>query len=254
MKKKNKKEKSKGVKLLGDDGRVSEVEIVQKGCENDADCGLEEPFEVENSVDEMEAGEIVDVNVLKNVKRKKGSVKKSKFEEFLEMDQKKDFVSAEEDTELERKLAKKLKVKNGRLRGDDDEMNMLFGGDDDDMNMLFEGLPLEHEEIPGAEEDPQKTLENRTRRKRKKKGTEQQDAQMAPDAMVGQSEPSSSEAAIGTEKVPSKASAVVRNVKYVAPHLRSQGRNDSNDHPQIRRRVRGMESGIFAHSLKLNIV
>lgn len=242
MKKKNKKEKLKGVKLLGDDGRVKEgVEIVKKDCEDDADCGFEESFEVEDSVDEMKEAEIVDVNVPKNVKRIKGSVKKSKFEEFLEMDQKKDFVSAEEDMELEKKLAKKLKVKNGRLRGDDDEMNMLFGGDDDDMNMLFEGLPSAHEEIPGAEEDTEKTLEKRsTRRKRKKKGTEQQDAQMAPDAIVGQSEPSSSEAAIGPEKVPSKAPAVARNVKYVAPHLRSQGRNDSDDHPQIRRRLRGM--------------
>ncbi|KAK1370492.1 nucleolar MIF4G domain-containing protein 1 [Heracleum sosnowskyi] len=239
VKNKNKKEKLKVVKVLGDDGRVSEeVEIVQKGCENDVDCGLEEPFEVEDFVDEMQAPEIVNVNVLKNVKRKKGSVKKSRFEEFLEMDQKKGFMSAEEDLELEKKLAKKLKVKNGRLRGDDDEMNMLFGGDDDGMNMLFEGFPSAQEEIPGAEEDPQKTLENRsTRRKRKKKGTEQQDAQMAPDALVGQSEPSLSEAAVGP---PSKAPAAVRTVKYVAPHLRSQGKNDSNDHPQVRRRVRGL--------------
>lgn len=241
MKKKNKKEKLKGVKL-GGDGHVSgEVEIVQKDSENDVDCGLEEPFDVEDSVNEVEAEEIVDVSVRKNVKRKKGLDKKSKFEEFLEMDQKKDFVSAEEDMELEKKLAKKLKVKNGRLRGDDDEMNMLFGGDDDAMNMLFEGLPSAHEEIPGAEEDPQKTLENRsTRRKRKKKGTEQQDAKLAPDDMVGQSEHSLSQAAVGPEEVPSKAPAVVRNVKYVAPHMRSQGRNDANDYPQIRRRLRGM--------------
>ncbi|KAL8109590.1 uncharacterized protein LOC141671887 [Apium graveolens] len=239
VKKKNKKEKLKGVKL-GDDGRG--LGEVSKDCENDVDCGLEEPFEVEESVDEMEAEEIVNVNVSKNVKRKKGSVKKSKFEEFLEMDRKRDFVSAEEDMELEKKLAKKLKVKNGRLRGDDDEMNMLFEGDDDDMNMLFEGLPSAHEEITGAEEDTQKTLENcSTRRKRKKKGTKQHDAQMAPDAMVGHSEPSFSEDAVEPEKVPSKApAAAVKHVKYVAPHLRSQGRNDSNDHPQIRRRVRGL--------------
>lgn len=242
VKKKNKNHKLKAVKVLGDDGRVSgEVEIVQKDYENEIDYGLEEPFEVEDSVDEMEAVEIVDVNVSKNVKRKKGSVKKSKFEEFLDLDLKKDFVSAEEDMELEKKLAKKLKVKNGRLRGDDDEMNMLFEGDDDAMNMLFEGLPSAHEDFPDAEEDPQKTLENcSTRRKRKKKGKEQQDAQMAPDAMLGQSEPSSSQAAVGTEKVPSKAPTVVRNVKYVAPHLRSQGRNDSNDHPQIIRHVKGL--------------
>ncbi|KAK1369304.1 hypothetical protein POM88_035396 [Heracleum sosnowskyi] len=94
--------------------------------------------------------------------------------------------------------------------------------------MLFEGLPPAREEIPGAEEDPQNTLEKCST-----------DAQMAPDALVGQSEPSSSEAAVGP---PSKAPAAVRNVKYVAPHLRSQGINDSNDHPQVRRRVRGSRS------------
>ncbi|KAL1833356.1 hypothetical protein DCAR_0103447 [Daucus carota subsp. sativus] len=164
------------------------------------------------SLDKMELDSLVGLKSMSKVRK----AKKTKFEEYLQMDVKKDFVSAEEDMEVEKKLSKKLKVKNGKLRGDDD-----------DMNMLFEGLPSTlfssaHEEIPDAEEDPQKTLEDcSTRGKRKKKGTKQ-DSQMAPDTMVAQSE------------------AVVRNVKYVAPHLRSQGRIDSNDHPQIRRRVRGL--------------
>ncbi|KAK1369266.1 hypothetical protein POM88_035358 [Heracleum sosnowskyi] len=107
--------------------------------------------------------------------------------------------------------------------------------------MLFEGLPPAREEIPGAEEDPQNTLEKFST-----------DAQMAPDALVGQSEPSSSEAAVGP---PSKAPAAVRNVKYVAPHLRSQGINDSNDHPQVRRRVRDLQAALkFAEEHGFDLV
>lgn len=37
-------------------------------------------------------------------------------------------VSAEEDLKLERKLAKKLKVKKGKLQGIDDGMNIIFDG------------------------------------------------------------------------------------------------------------------------------
>ncbi|KAI6697028.1 hypothetical protein NL676_017147 [Syzygium grande] len=62
--------------------------------------------------------------VKNNVKRKL----KTKFEEYLEHDMRKAAISAEEDLKLERKLAKKLKVNDGNLRGSDDGMNMLFKG------------------------------------------------------------------------------------------------------------------------------
>ncbi|KAF5751439.1 MIF4G domain and MA3 domain-containing protein isoform 6 [Tripterygium wilfordii] len=51
---------------------------------------------------------------------------KTKFEEFLEMDMKTTSISAEEDLKLERKLAKKLKVKDGKLREADDDIDMLI--------------------------------------------------------------------------------------------------------------------------------
>ncbi|KAA8516886.1 hypothetical protein F0562_017296 [Nyssa sinensis] len=70
------------------------------------------------------------------------------------MDMQEGVVSAEEDLKLERKLAKKLKVKDGKL-----------GGADDGITMLFEGIPsvldsFENKEILGAEEAPKKRLEN----------------------------------------------------------------------------------------------
>ncbi|XP_042377339.1 nucleolar MIF4G domain-containing protein 1-like [Zingiber officinale] len=53
---------------------------------------------------------------------------KSKFQEFLELDMGTNVLAGEEDLGLEKKLAKKLKVKEGKLRGPDDGINFLLGG------------------------------------------------------------------------------------------------------------------------------
>lgn len=171
-----------------------------------------------------------------------GKSKKTKFEEYLEMDMQKGAVPSEEDLALESKLAKKLKVKEGKL-----------GGDDDDINMLFEGIPsildsLENEEIPNAEEAPRKSLDNSSiLRKRKKKASKQgADAQMAVDSTTVLSHSvKSSDAGMGLDKVPMKTSVVEGNAKYVAPRLRLCVRNVSEEHSQIRRHVRGMEISIY---------
>ncbi|KAJ4808494.1 hypothetical protein LUZ62_021060 [Rhynchospora pubera] len=62
----------------------------------------------------------------------------SKFHEFLEMDMGRGATTAEEDLELERRLAKKLKVKKGKLTGPDDGINTLFEG-------LFSEIDPDHE-------------------------------------------------------------------------------------------------------------
>nr|POF18964.1 hypothetical protein CFP56_26401 [Quercus suber] len=66
---------------------------------------------------------------LKVVKRKtgsKGNLKNTKFEEYLEMGMHNSTVlSTEEDLEMELKLAKKLNVKAGKLRGEDDRIKFL---------------------------------------------------------------------------------------------------------------------------------
>ncbi|XP_050212543.1 uncharacterized protein LOC126664278 [Mercurialis annua] len=67
----------------------------------------------------------------KMVKERKGVKRaraKTKFEEFLEMDMKNSDPYAEEDLEMERRLAKKLKGKDGKLEGMDEDMNSLLDG------------------------------------------------------------------------------------------------------------------------------
>ncbi|CAN8255962.1 unnamed protein product [Cochlearia groenlandica] len=54
--------------------------------------------------------------------------KKTKFQELLEMEAQIRKKAEEKDVALERRLAKKLKVKEGKLRGLDDGMNDLFEG------------------------------------------------------------------------------------------------------------------------------
>ncbi|KAL6342936.1 hypothetical protein AAG906_016956 [Vitis piasezkii] len=65
--------------------------------------------------------------VVKMVKRKRGLERNSKtgFKHFLEMDMKKN-ITAKDDLKWERKLAKKLRVKEGKLWGVDDGINSLF--------------------------------------------------------------------------------------------------------------------------------
>jgi len=58
---------------------------------------------------------------------KKGNQKKTKFKEYLEMETKGSALW-EEDLEMERRLAKKLGVKDEKLRDDDDGLNLFFKG------------------------------------------------------------------------------------------------------------------------------
>ncbi|KAL5770276.1 hypothetical protein ACOSP7_014430 [Xanthoceras sorbifolium] len=214
-----------------------------------------------------------EVNIKKNLNKR---AQKTKFEEFLEMDMPKADKSAEEDLKLERKLAKKLKVKNGKLRGDDDGLNILFEGIPSVLDLLVEG-----EEIPVAKELPVK------KKGKKQKSLEQElEGEIEGDLEVG---PPDSEEINGAElalkEVPSNApshkrqrkrklsqqgqednvigkkvvgvsnllethdaeveivetpAAVESRVKYVAPHLRFRAGNESEEHTQIRRRVRGL--------------
>lgn len=57
---------------------------------------------------------------------KKGK-SKTKFQEFLELEMGNGVLTGEEDLELEKRLSKKLKVKEGNLSGPDDGINFLIG-------------------------------------------------------------------------------------------------------------------------------
>lgn len=90
--------------------------------------------------------------------------KKTKFEKYLELDKQDDVASAKEDIALERKLAKKLKVKKGKLGGNDDDINMLFDG----ISSVFDSLESEESTNTDIEEEAyEATIKKESRKKRK---------------------------------------------------------------------------------------
>ncbi|XP_038882894.1 nucleolar MIF4G domain-containing protein 1 [Benincasa hispida] len=198
---------------------------------------------------------------------------KTKFEEFLDMEtgMRNPGLSAEEDLELERKLAKKLKVKAGKLRGEDDGINVLFEGipsivdfpgeeelqfseefaveatknkplgkkgkkrksSDQTVDRESELTVVDFEASEAVVEEEKISKKNK-KRKKKKMSEKLQD--VVTDETAGdESMPVESHCAeAAVDKVPVKAQ------KYVAPYLRLQKRNEPEDHTQLRRRVRGL--------------
>ncbi|EXB51911.1 WD-40 repeat-containing protein MSI1 [Morus notabilis] len=209
------------------------------------------------------------------LKRKKKRTVKTNFEKFLEMDEKNVAMSAQADLELERKLEKKLKVKSGRLRGDDDGINLLFKGVPSILDSKWEDeLPVkksemrstskkrkteksldqeleveipsdsmvevsEAAEMNGAEEALEEVLEPMSSKKKKKKrnlSENGKESKAASDTVIDVSKPiGASGDDVSFKEVPSKAPE-----KYVAPHLRSRAGNELEEYSQIRRRVRGL--------------
>ncbi|XP_041024108.1 nucleolar MIF4G domain-containing protein 1 isoform X2 [Juglans microcarpa x Juglans regia] len=218
--------------------------------------------------------------VVERKKGSKGNLKKTKFEEYLEMGMQSTAASAEEDLELERKLAKKLKVKSGKLRGEDDDVNLLLEGFPSIIDSLGEELPI-------AEEFPEKSSKSKKLRKKKlleegpesdilgdprvrsSKSIETCDALMSEDVpadaplrkkhrkrklleqgkngdVVGDTNVSASKPVVSCaaegvlEEVPGKAPAGKGDGKYVAPHSRACSQKESEQYPQIRRHIRGL--------------
>ena len=208
------------------------------------------------------------------LKRKKGSKgilkKKTKFEEYLEMGMHNStHLLAEEDLEMERKLAKKLKVKDGgKLGGEDDGINFLFdsSGEEEELQQFFgkrsetkkqkkksisldqadhpivetSSEPVETCDVHILEEVPDEDEASSRKKPKKRKLLEQeQEGDMVVDTAVVTSNPVQSCAA---KEVPANAPAGKGNGKYIAPHLRARAGNESEEDIQIRRRVRGMKS------------
>ena len=208
------------------------------------------------------------------LKRKKGSKgilkKKTKFEEYLEMGMHNStHLLAEEDLEMERKLAKKLKVKDGgKLGGEDDGINFLFdsSGEEEELQQFFgkrsetkkqkkksisldqadhpivetSSEPVETCDVHILEEVPDEDEASSRKKPKKRKLLEQeQEGDMVVDTAVVTSNPVQSCAA---KEVPANAPAGKGNGKYIAPHLRARAGNESEEDIQIRRRARGMKS------------
>ena len=137
----------------------------------------------------------------KNHEKTKTKIKKkTKFEEFIEKDKIKTGSFDQFDLEMEKKLAKKLKIKNGKL-----------GGFDDGLDMLLDGIPSTLDDEGDSRENVcEEILKTPSAKKRMKVKKEKK----FPDTELG-------------------------TAKYVAPHLRSCSNSESEEISQMRRRVRG---------------
>lgn len=149
-------------------------------------------------------------NAPKTVKEKKGMRRnlKTKFEEYLEMDTKD--ACAEEDLEMERRLAKKLKLKDGKLKRMDGEMDMLLEGIPSVLDSFDKG------EVPDANQFPIEGVEDTTsdKKHKKKKSSKESSEDGSEDVMGAISELQQSLGAeVGLEEGASETPSHNRNKK-----------------------------------------
>lgn len=149
-------------------------------------------------------------NAPKTVKEKKGMKRnlKTKFEEYLEMDTKD--ACAEEDLEMERRLAKKLKLKDGKLKRMDDEMDMLLEGIPSVLDSFDKG------EVSDANQFPIEGVEDTTsdKKHKKKKSLKESSEDGSEDVMGAISELQESLGAeVGLEEGASETPSHNRNKK-----------------------------------------
>ncbi|TYJ11151.1 hypothetical protein E1A91_A11G255400v1 [Gossypium mustelinum] len=219
-------------------------------------------------VSELKSEEDHDANESKIAKAKKDlkRTSKTKFEEYLEMEMPNSDMLAQEDLELEKKLAKKLKVKGGKLRGDDDGLNILFEGfsdeeavnhslskkrkkkksvqqaikddiGDDSTNEASEGEEYSETTV---EEIPVKAPSQKRRKKRKSLLQGQESDIVGETALSVTPHFECHNAEVASGEISTKALGMESSGKYVAPHLRSQTKNESEEQTRMRRRVRGL--------------
>lgn len=158
---------------------------------------------------------------------------KSKFQEYLEMERG-GAVSREEDLETERRLAKKLKVKKGKLGGPDDGMDSLFAdlGFEGDFGSDDEAKEFDWNTVDDTEVDKKKG-------KKKKKKVKNDPTEELYDGGVGEENDEAVQQSENEEpnvvELPMASKA-----KYVPPSLRATSNSESEEIAQIRRRVRGL--------------
>lgn len=210
-------------------------------------------------------------------KTSKGSHRSSK-KKRVEMGVSDVSMVAQKDLELERKLSKKLKVKEGKLRGVDDGLNLILEGIPSAADLIGE------REVPGADGLPKKRLKKSSlskKHKLSKEGMEAESLDIVPESVEISNQLVASEV---PDHVPSKKKhkkrklsgqeleddveddCIVKPVescrmgvtsgvvpaevpkakeKYIAPHLRARAGNEPEEHTQLRRRVRGRDGRDF---------
>ncbi|PWA57454.1 MIF4G domain-containing protein / MA3 domain-containing protein [Artemisia annua] len=152
---------------------------------------------------------------------------KTKFEKYLELETRTDVASAKEDLDLEKRLAKRLKVKKGKLGGDEDDLNMLFSGFSSGFDSLDEA----------SDEDVKKKVS----KKKRKKLEQKVDPEITSDDVAEEPENEmTGDAELDSENDNAQAPVIEKPAKYVPPQLRSLSRNESEEYAQVRKRVRGL--------------
>ncbi|KAJ3673265.1 hypothetical protein LUZ60_006639 [Juncus effusus] len=180
--------------------------------------------------------------------------KMSKFEQFLKMDMgQQSSVTAQEDLELERKLAKKLKVKKGKKRsGPLDGLDDLFEGFDTGAD--FDAIEEEFEDKKEKRKRKDKKVQNEESDQEKDHPVSNKFEENTADQEDGsvkkkrkrnkkkelESRGVEKEMEEKTEEKCEEKSKEIKPVKYVAPHLRSCANTESEEISQMRRRIRGL--------------
>ncbi|KAL5058977.1 hypothetical protein RYX36_030581 [Vicia faba] len=208
--------------------------------------------------------------VVKKVKKGSQSSSKKKRVElgFSEVS-----MAAQRDLELERKLSKRLKVKEGKLGGMDDGLNLLFEGmpSANDLFRDMEGFDTDElpkrksnksqsskkcklskerveadslDDVPGPVEANEEVPDSGTSRKKKKnkkrKLSSQQQEDGVEDGVACIVKPMESRGTDVTSGDVAEVPEKKEKGKYIAPHLRARAGNEPEEHTQIRRRVRGL--------------
>ncbi|KAF3455495.1 hypothetical protein FNV43_RR00124 [Rhamnella rubrinervis] len=201
-KKTAKNSKSKDVKKLNTDQNVKCIKS-QSPEKSDSIKGVEVELESPKHNDSISS---------KTVKRKKSRKRnvKTGFEKFLEMDMNSNVISAEDDLELERKLTKKLKVKNGKVKGEDLGMNIFFKGIPSVLDSVEEEKLTDTEELPGENFEKKLSSKKRKRKKLSKQGLE---GEIPDDSTAAVHEPLETYAEVESVELSAKVSSCKKNKK-----------------------------------------
>ncbi|KAI3732500.1 hypothetical protein L1987_63705 [Smallanthus sonchifolius] len=164
--------------------------------------------------------------------------KKTKFENYLELENQNGVTSAKEDLALERKLAKKLKVNKRKL-----------GGVDDELDMILEGIPSALDSLETDTDMEEASRRNIPRKKHKKNSKKKLDldAGIKSDDLIEELENEH-------ENNHAQASVTEKHAKYVPPQLKSLSRSESEEYSQIRKRVRASLVTFLLHGWQMEFM
>ncbi|KAL9252476.1 Nucleolar MIF4G domain-containing protein [Drosera capensis] len=173
-------------------------------------------------------------------KRKKIPRKKTKFEEYLELEGYGGVASAEKDLVMERILAKKLKVKNGKLKDESDGLDLLFEG----LESIPDSFEQESDRLCDDGREGTTSIVDKGSKKKKIRKRELETDIYGNALNTKQQEDKEVHGSSDHDEEHNKrqdgAQEMQNTVNYVAPQLSSHLKGESEDLLRIRRRIRGL--------------